>query len=226
MHEIEFQKRALKRKSEAPNKSEAEETSSRLAKASLAPEPAKKASSSASVSLTQKVEPPKTARRKNNIVLSDEDEEDDQPVRAPAKSIPVARPKRKALAGSDDEDDLDKMMNLDDSELMPSYTLRILLMKPLGEVVHASKVREATTPPDTDDGMSNIDHHEEMYMDEDIDDVPKPKRKKKEKKVVPVGKNGIPKRRLVNTRTTLDAKGFMGTSSFLASQPLCLSVLF
>jgi hypothetical protein len=84
-------------------------------------------------------------------------------------------------------------------------------MRPLGEVVRASKSRQATTPPDTDDGMSTADLHEEMDMDEDMDDIPKPKRKKKEKKVAPIGKNGLPKRRIVKTRTTMDSKGFMGT---------------
>jgi DNA polymerase delta subunit 3 len=43
-----------------------------------------------------------------------------------------------------------------------------------------------------------------------IDDAPKPKRKRKEKKVIPVGKNGLPKRRIVKTRKTKDAKGFTG----------------
>jgi hypothetical protein len=80
--------------------------------------------------------------------------------------------------------------------------------------VRASASRQATTPPDTDDGMSTIDHLDAMDMDDDMDDIPKPKRKKKEKKVVPVGENGLPKRRIVKTRTTMDAKGFMGMTSF------------
>lgn len=40
--------------------------------------------------------------------------------------------------------------------------------------------------------------------------VEKPKRKRKEKKVVPVGRNGLKKKRVVKTRTTMDEKGYMG----------------
>jgi hypothetical protein len=60
----------------------------------------------------------KPTRRKNNIVISDEEDEEDEdhPVRAVAKPKADSRSKRKALAGSDDEDELDKVMNMDDSE--------------------------------------------------------------------------------------------------------------
>ncbi len=45
------------------------------------------------------------------------------------------------------------------------------------------------------------------------EDTPKPKpRKKKEKKIIPVGRNGLKKKRVMKTRTTVDAKGYMGTS--------------
>ena len=51
---------------------------------------------------------------------------------------------------------------------------------------------------------------DDMDVDYDVDDIPKPRRKKKEKKVIPVGKNGLKKRRVVKTRTAMDDKGFMG----------------
>ena len=41
--------------------------------------------------------------------------------------------------------------------------------------------------------------------------VPKPKpKKRREKKVVPVGRNGLKKKRVVKSRMTNDAKGYMG----------------
>lgn len=50
-----------------------------------------------------------------------------------------------------------------------------------------------------------------MYVDEEPPEVkPKKPRKKAEKKVVPVGKNGLKKKRVVKSKMALDAKGYMG----------------
>jgi hypothetical protein len=109
--------RGQKRKSDLPDDSDAGNSSARSSKASPAPEPTvSKASSSTLVDAGDKAASSKLARRKNNIVLSDE-EEDEHVVRAPVKARPATKNKRKALAGSDDEDDLDKMMKLDDGEV-------------------------------------------------------------------------------------------------------------
>jgi DNA polymerase delta subunit 3 len=82
------------------------------------------------------------------------------------------------------------------------------------QVERAGAARRATTPPDTEDGRSLADADADA-MDVDDDDepdpAPKPIRKRREKKVVPMGQNGLAKRRVVKTRTTTDAKGFMGT---------------
>lgn len=72
-------------------------------------------------------------------------------------------------------------------------------------------------PPDTDPedsatGPDDVDMADADDVDDALeDDVPKPikTRKKREKKVVPVGQNGLPKRRVEKTRTAVDAKGFM-----------------
>lgn len=73
-------------------------------------------------------------------------------------------------------------------------------------------------PPETsvpsDQGDSAADEDTEMV--DDIDPVPiktKP-RKKKEKKIIPVGHNGLKKRRLVKSRTTTDDKGYMVTEDY------------
>jgi DNA polymerase delta subunit 3 len=77
-----------------------------------------------------------------------------------------------------------------------------------GEVIRTT-ARQATSPPTSDDGMAQDD----MDVDEDmdVDDVPKKQRKPKApKKIIPVGSNGLKKKRVVKTRTAFDAKGFMG----------------
>lgn len=50
-----------------------------------------------------------------------------------------------------------------------------------------------------------------MYVDDEPTEVkPKRPRKKVEKKVVPVGRNGLKKKRVVKSRMSVDAKGYMG----------------
>jgi hypothetical protein len=80
------------------------------------------------------------------------------------------------------------------------------------QVERAGAARRATTPPDTEDGRSLADADADaMDVDDDEPDpAPKPIRKRREKKVIPMGQNGLAKRRVVKTRTTTDAKGFMG----------------
>jgi len=52
--------------------------------------------------------------------------------------------------------------------------------------------------------------------DEESDHVPIVPKKRKPRKVVPVGRNGLKKRRVIKSRTTTDAKGYM-RMSFLRS---------
>ena len=53
-----------------------------------------------------------------------------------------------------------------------------------------------------------------MVDDSDVEPA-KPKRRRKEKKIVPVGKNGLKKRRVVKSRMKTDEKGYMGESACL-----------
>lgn len=46
-------------------------------------------------------------------------------------------------------------------------------------------------------------------VDADVDSKPAPT-KRKPKKVVPVGKNGLKKKRIVKSKTRFDEKGYMG----------------
>lgn len=72
--------------------------------------------------------------------------------------------------------------------------------------------KEATAPPATSE-------------DEQSDHVPVVLKKRKPRKVVPVNRNGLKKRRVIKSRTTTDAKGYMRTSSCVASRGCCL-ILF
>ena len=82
-------------------------------------------------------------------------------------------------------------------------------------------------PQDSDVEMAEeVEAASEPPADED-DDVeaaaPKPKpRKKKEKKVVPVGRNGLKKKRVIKSRMSTDAKGYMGMS-YLRAVPTSLT---
>jgi DNA polymerase delta subunit 3 len=69
--------------------------------------------------------------------------------------------------------------------------------------------KEATAPPATTE-------------DDESDHVPVVPKKRKPRKVVPVGRNGLKKRRVVKSRTTTDAKGYMRMSSCVASRGCCL----
>lgn len=60
---------------------------------------------------------------------------------------------------------------------------------------------------ETEDESITIQQDEDVTMS---DNIPKPKaRKRKEKKVVPIGRNGLKKKRVVKSRTAVDAKGYM-----------------
>ena len=70
-----------------------------------------------------------------------------------------------------------------------------------------------------------MDEDVEMADDDDmIEEKPKKTRKKKEKKVIPVGKNGLKKKRVMNSRMTVDEKGYMGTCLTSTLQLLVLTL--
>ena len=69
-----------------------------------------------------------------------------------------------------------------------------------------------TNAMDIDEDAEKADENG-MEEDEDEDPAPKAKaRKRKPKKVVPVGRNGLKKKRVVKSRMTTDEKGYMGKS--------------
>lgn len=66
-----------------------------------------------------------------------------------------------------------------------------------------------------------------MYADHEPTEVkPKKPRKKVEKKPVPMGKNGLKKKRIVKSRMSTDAKGYMGKASSKDGSGPGLNLLF
>lgn len=91
------------------------------------------------------------------------------------------------------------------------------LFSPAALVEKASASRPAPVKPepadddDEDVEMAPEPAAETQQASEDEDAAPKPKpRKKTQKKVVPVGRNGLKKKRTMKSRMTVDAKGYMG----------------
>lgn len=81
--------------------------------------------------------------------------------------------------------------------------------------------RRATSPPPSSDGEATEQPDEDVEMEEEeVKPVPK---KKRTKKVVPVGSNGLKKRRVVKSRMTTDAKGYMGMQFIYHLYKNCVS---
>jgi DNA polymerase delta subunit 3 len=73
--------------------------------------------------------------------------------------------------------------------------------KPKPKLAESSDEEEHTEPEDVEDPM---------YVDNEPPEVKPKKSQKKVKNVVPVGRNGLKKKRVVKSKMSLDAKGYMG----------------
>ncbi|KAI9568164.1 DNA polymerase subunit Cdc27 [Boletus coccyginus] len=136
---------------------------------------------------------------KKRVVHSDDD--DDSEVRR----LGQRRPKRKSSLTSDSEMSLRAMMDIDDEQV--DHVSRISRVRALREEEEESgeegnePEKEAAGPPVTTE-------------DDESDHVPIVPKKRKPRKVVPVGRNGLKKRRVVKSRTTTDAKGYIQTEDY------------
>lgn len=82
-------------------------------------------------------------------------------------------------------------------------TKQRLKSKPKLKVDESSDEEEQAEPGDAGDSM---------YVDDEPAEIkPKRQRKKAEKKIVPVGRNGLKKKRVVKSKMSTDEKGYMGT---------------
>jgi DNA polymerase delta subunit 3 len=83
------------------------------------------------------------------------------------------------------------------------------------QVIRVPRNPPSTTNPSTASGSPPLEDVEEdvdvemAAADEDLKIKPPP-RKRKPKKVIPVGRNGLKKRRVEKSRTSFDEKGYMG----------------
>lgn len=140
--------------------------------------------------------------RKNAVASDDEDGE-------PAKDTQFSKKGKGRVILSDDEDgaplSLKAMMDLDDSAFAIFFVRSDLLIQiwTPAQVTPRQSKQEAEAEEEGDI---------EMQDEDEDDDVPVVKRKvkRKPKKVIPLGKNGLPKRRVVKSRKTKNAKGYTG----------------
>jgi hypothetical protein len=89
----------------------------------------------------------------------------------------------------------------------------MLLYSSIGEVVRVERDRYLAHESS---GSADELVDDDVMMADDSDAPPeKPKRKRKAKKVIPVGKNGLKKKRVVKSRMTTDTKGYMSKSCML-----------
>ncbi|KAI0279539.1 DNA polymerase subunit Cdc27 [Russula brevipes] len=163
-----------------------------------------------SLSSSKRTESKSTARVKRGIVISDDEEED---AHAPKPPRAKAAYKTKAKPASPDPE-LQAMMDIDDERVT--------------KVSRATSLSEpATSPPATDVEMEDRElvpgpgpgpgPEPEVEAEAEPEPVSAPaparKRQRKPKKEVPVGRNGLKKRRVVKPRMTTDDKGYLGASS-------------
>ncbi|KAG0700166.1 DNA polymerase subunit Cdc27-domain-containing protein [Suillus ampliporus] len=140
----------------------------------------------------KKAIPPATsnARVKKGVIMSDDEDEE-----APIKSR-----KKITRSTSDTEGSLAAMMDIDDDQ-----------------VVRASRLSSRHPDDVVDDSGDEVDQTDVDLLissagEEEEEEDPKPQAKKrKSRKVVPVGRNGLKKHRVMKSRTTVDAKGYMQT---------------
>ncbi|KAK0467124.1 DNA polymerase subunit Cdc27 [Desarmillaria tabescens] len=131
---------------------------------------------------------------KGVVVSEDEEDEDDMPriaARKPSRKVQKAAKQ----VDSEAERDLRAMMDVDDDQVIRA-----------SRHVEAVKKEEEEEEEEPSKEGDNVDMADEA--------VPAPKRKRKEKKVVPVGRNGLKKKRVVKSRESIDAKGYMVTEDY------------
>ncbi|KAJ7483179.1 DNA polymerase subunit Cdc27 [Mycena latifolia] len=144
--------------------------------------------------------PAKGTKRKSALASDSEDE----PAAQAQSSVRV----RKGVVLSDDDDDDDDdapRATALDSDAEAEKDLRAMMDIDDDDVTRASR-DELVPEPEPDDEPVDIDMS-------DGESKPAPV-KRKPKKVIPVGKNGLKKRRVVKSKTRVDEKGYMVTDDY------------
>ncbi|KAG2355039.1 hypothetical protein BDR07DRAFT_1493718 [Suillus spraguei] len=141
------------------------------------------------------------ARVKKGVVVSDD--EDEEVTSKAHKTI--------TWLTLDSERSLAAMMDIDDGLL--SQTVPKIANQPVDQVVRASHLSSHHPDDVMDDTGDEVDQTDldtliSSLSEEEEEDI-KPQAKRKYRKVVPVGCNGLKKCRVLKSRTTNDAKGYM-----------------
>ncbi|KAF8656157.1 hypothetical protein AX16_002726 [Volvariella volvacea WC 439] len=149
--------------------------------------------------------------QRNVVMSSDEDE-------GPA---PKAAQSRKSRAAARDEElaqrELKSMMELDDDKVIKesrrtaSNNMKWILSdesEAESEHLSAGKEEEDEFQP------MGLASDRDVEMEDATESKPKPKRVAKPKKVIPVGRNGLKKKRVMKSRTNIDDKGYIITEDY------------
>ncbi|KAH9165654.1 DNA polymerase subunit Cdc27 [Lactarius sanguifluus] len=136
-----------------------------------------------------------TARVKKGVILSDEEEEEEAPKPARPKAAYKVKTERRSPDLADAESELRAMMDIDDDQVTR-----------VSRTVTSAASESATSPPVSDVDMDAAEP----------EPAPAPSRKpqRKPKKQVPVGRNGLKKRRVVKSRMRTDDKGYFVTEDY------------
>ncbi|KAH8990363.1 DNA polymerase subunit Cdc27 [Lactarius akahatsu] len=145
-----------------------------------------------------------TARVKKGVILSDEEDEEEAPKPARPKAAYKVKTERRSPdldldAGAESE--LRAMMDIDDDQVTR-----------VSRTVTSAASESATSPPVSDVDMED----RESVPAAEPEPAPAPSRKpqRKPKKQVPVGRNGLKKRRVVKSRMKTDDKGYFVTEDY------------
>ena len=168
-------------------------------------------------------------------MLSDDEDSEDEPAPKPRRNAKLRASFIQSVLESEEQASLRAMMDMDDCKRYLLFHSRWSLnYRNLAQVEKASSSRpppkaEPKVPGDEDVVMASEPEPEpepEPAQDEDMmEDTPKSKaRKKKEKKVWPVGRNGLKKKRVMKSRMTMDAKGYTGASPYIPTSLIYIEV--
>ena len=70
-------------------------------------------------------------------------------------------------------------------------------------------IHQTSTNVSNDDDDNEKEQMEDVDMADGTTSEPKKARKKREKKIIPVGKNGLKKKKVIKTKKTMDDHGYM-----------------
>ncbi|TFY59274.1 hypothetical protein EVJ58_g5889 [Rhodofomes roseus] len=223
--------RGVKRKSVLPSSSDDEEAQDNT--------PRKKSPLTSSLKQKEKDEKPYTSKssttkpsvtgqKSTRALMSDSDDDDSHssitppPAKGAAKNKNGVKAKKAVLSDSDEEDTVErgqrrktKVKDKTRSSI-PDKSLQAMMDIDDDDVIKASRsVAEVDTEVETEEEAPPDTQTEDFIEDSEPERVKqRPRKRKQDKKPVPVGSNGLKKRRAMRTRTKTDDKGYMVTEDY------------